>query len=85
MSDWEYSDYYCPKCGEQLHERDCDCEDGYSYHDCGEDTCCCLDDSPNVKCDECGGTGIMRWCANKKCNVTDREIRKAIREEFLSA
>lgn len=26
-------------------------------HDCGEDTCCCADPSPNVECDECGGSG----------------------------
>lgn len=33
------------------------CEDGYSYHDCGEDSCCCLDPQPNVICDTCDGKG----------------------------
>lgn len=33
------------------------CEDGFSYHDCGEDVCCCLDKSPNVECDVCEGKG----------------------------
>lgn len=26
-------------------------------HDCGEDTCCCLDPEPNVPCDFCGEMG----------------------------
>lgn len=33
------------------------CEDGYSYHDCGEDSCCCLNPEPNVVCDTCNGKG----------------------------
>jgi hypothetical protein len=40
------------------------CEEGLSYHDCGEDACCCLDKSPNVVCDVCGGKGgwyIKEW------------------------
>jgi intein-encoded DNA endonuclease-like protein len=32
----------CPHCGSDLMWIECEhCEDGYSYHDCGEDTCCC--------------------------------------------
>lgn len=32
------------------------------YHDCGEDTCCCLDpggsdDEDWIVCEECGGSG----------------------------
>jgi hypothetical protein len=32
--------------------------DGF-YHDCGDDTCCCLnpDTDDLVNCDECGGSG----------------------------
>lgn len=30
---------------------------GFSHHDCGEDTCCCLDPEPNRRCEACGGTG----------------------------
>lgn len=33
------------------------CDEGYSYHDCGEDTCCCLNPEPNVRCDTCEGKG----------------------------
>lgn len=30
---------------------------GYTHHDCGEDTCACLDPEDNVPCDVCGGKG----------------------------
>lgn len=34
-----------------------DCEGfGFSDHDCGEDTCCCLDKSDDI-CVTCGGEG----------------------------
>jgi len=37
---------------------DCyNCEEGASHHECGEDTCVCLDPQPNVKCNVCNGTG----------------------------
>ena len=51
----------CPKCGAQTSERRCDeCEDGASYHDCGEDTCCCENPMANVRCDECNGKGWLK-------------------------
>jgi hypothetical protein len=31
------------------------CEDGYSGHDCGEDTCGCLDPEDNEPCPICHG------------------------------
>lgn len=31
--------------------------DGYSHHDCGEDTCCCSQPEPNVTCAACKGAG----------------------------
>ena len=68
---------YCKYCGSSVHWEDCDqCEDGYSYHDCGEDTCCCLDPEPNVECDVCYGEGgwyvCLGNCGKKKPN--DLEI-----------
>jgi hypothetical protein len=30
---------------------------GFSHHDCGEDTCCCLHPEDNVVCDICDGKG----------------------------
>lgn len=63
---------YCSFCGSSVDWEDCwDCGgEGYSYHDCGEDTCCCLDPQPNVVCDTCNGeTGWYRClgdCGKKK-------------------
>jgi len=31
--------------------------EGYTHHDCGEDTCCCLVPELNVECDVCDGEG----------------------------
>lgn len=31
--------------------------DGVVGHDCGEDTCCCLNPEDNVPCDICDGKG----------------------------
>jgi len=32
---------------------------GFTHHDCGEDTCCCLDPEDNVRCDTCEGRGYF--------------------------
>lgn len=46
----------CAKCGNEKEWRDCyNCDGGYSYHDCGQDCCCCLDPEDNVTCDICDG------------------------------
>lgn len=65
---WDCS---CARCGSSVDWTACDqCEDGYSYHDCGEDCCACLDPEPNVPCDLCHGAGGWwqclssgAWCA----------------------
>ena len=31
--------------------------EGVTHHDCGEDTCCCLNPEDNVRCDICYGKG----------------------------
>jgi hypothetical protein len=38
---------------------DCDLcgGDGVGGHDCGEDTCCCLEPEDNVVCHQCNGKG----------------------------
>jgi len=61
MSDYEIDDLYCPKCQCNTNSRDCEnwCEDG--FHDESEEDYC----EPGtimVKCEECRGTGIERWC-----------------------
>jgi hypothetical protein len=46
----------CARCGSSLHRERCTaCEDGLDGHDCGDDSCCCLDPEPNRLCGTCGG------------------------------
>ena len=53
----------CEKCGWELSWRECwNCEEGFSYHDCGEDCCCCLNPENNVRCDICYGKGGWMMC-----------------------
>lgn len=55
----------CSRCGAEMERVDCwyGCDDGY-FHDCGEDTCCCLDPEPNEPCPECHGRGSYWECPN---------------------
>lgn len=73
MDDFELADRDCPKCGHEAYTRRCGCEDGYSYHDCGEDACCCLYPENNVQCDECDGHGDHLWC--RRCGWDLNEER----------
>ena len=64
----------CKKCGSDVAWVECEnCDDGYSHHDCGEDTCCCLDPYPNVPCDICNGEGGWHICLN--CTIKSKELR----------
>lgn len=62
---------YCQECGE-LHEAvsldwidlECgeSCHGDGGHHDCGEDTCCCLDKEEITEmCVECDGEGGYSW------------------------
>jgi hypothetical protein len=55
---------FCEKCDNKLDWRTCwDCGgEGVTHHDCGEDTCCCLDPEDNVGCDTCEGAGGWLQC-----------------------
>jgi len=92
MTDYEFEDEFgledesCPKCGSDTRTRRCeDCEDGASYHDCGEDTCCCENPMANVRCDHCGGGGWHHWCFTcgwdliwkQYINGVDERVREA--------
>lgn len=56
-------DVQCGRCGSSMMFENCgNCEDGYEDHDCGEDTCCCLDPELNVPCGICGGEGGFDLC-----------------------
>jgi len=55
----------CKTCGYETEWRDCyNCEDGFSGHDCGDDTCCCLNPVDNERCDICDGKGGWRVCGH---------------------
>lgn len=56
-------DCQCARCGSSVDWTRCDqCEDGYSYHSCGEDCCNCLVPVPNVTCDTCHGYSGWHTC-----------------------
>lgn len=67
----------CPRC--KCCEADLyqcqNCDEGLSSHDCGEDTCCCLDPEPNVRCDTCNGKGTWFICAGN-CDRRGRHANK---------
>ena len=68
----------CIRCHSDAHWEVCEeCNgEGYSYHDCGEDTCCCLDPEPNVECDSCDGEGgwyICEGCGKWTCTCEPYE------------
>ena len=55
----------CERCGGDVEWVDCWQCGGEKLHghDCGEDTCMCLDKGDNVKCDACEGVGGWSKCA----------------------
>ena len=52
------------------------CDDGYSGHDCGEDTCCCADPIDNVVCDICRGE-----CGWWTCSCDEKGEHKKLERE----
>jgi len=56
----------CENCQGEMERIECTfCDkNGFMSHDCGEDTCACLDDSPNVLCDTCDGRTCWWVCPN---------------------
>ena len=56
------SEEVCAKCGGDVDWEECDCEEGYSYHDCGDDCCVCKNPQPNVICTTCEGKGGWFRC-----------------------
>jgi hypothetical protein len=62
------NDELCRRCGCcSLDYQQCEnCGgEGYVDHDCGEDSCWCLDPEPNVPCDICGGDGGWKVCGGR--------------------
>lgn len=54
----------CPRCGCELLWEECEyCGgEGFDGHDCGEDTCVCLDPVDNIVCGICEGLGGWWEC-----------------------
>jgi hypothetical protein len=74
-------DPYCELCGGVMDYEDCnECGgSGYSYHDCREDCCCCLEPEDNVKCEQCNGEGGWWYCPD----AADNEHIIALRERDM--
>ena len=76
QDDWDCDGYPCPKCGDlETRSRACDewnCDDGLiDEHE---------DDPINFArgeefsmCQECFGTGIVRWCSKCGCDISSHE------------
>ena len=62
----ERSEPSCARCGGDAEWFGCETcgGEGVDGHDCGEDTCCCLDPEENQTCDVCLGRGGWWRCAN---------------------
>ena len=56
--------FMCELHRSQMMWRECwNCdESGFAEHDCGDDSCCCLNQEPNVRCGTCGGSGGWYQC-----------------------
>lgn len=54
----------CGECKGPMHWEECwtGCNDG-GYHDCGDDSCCCLEPEDDMVCDECHGNGGYWVCS----------------------
>lgn len=64
-NDLNLLDETCPDCGGPAVWVECyKCEDGFIGHECGEDSCCCLNPEYNVRCDICGGDQGWTACYN---------------------
>ncbi len=81
--DGKQYDAQCARCGSSVDWIDCEeCGgDGYVYHDCGEDTCCCLNPEDNVPCDLCrGNTGWYRCLSSPEwCNGNPLDGRQDVK------
>lgn len=67
MSDWEYSDDECPKCGATLAYRPCNpCDRNGYWVDEDSDP----DWPDSGRCDVCNGKGYEEWCRECGWDVT---------------
>jgi len=54
----------CGTCGALYETVGCYTCDGTGVdgHDCGEDSCCCLEPEENAECSDCDGAGSVLAC-----------------------
>ena len=78
MSQMREPDEICPHCGSDLFWQECyNCDEyGMSYHNCGEDTCCCLNPLPNVTCEVCDGKHGWYVCLSSCKEEKKKELLK---------
>lgn len=71
----EYDDEYCPQCHAMLELESCwSCMGNGGFHNCGEDTCVCLDkETLQDVCEECDGEGAYLVCPNAKHHPSAEE------------
>lgn len=83
-NDGRYWECQCARCGSSMDFQDCDyCGgEGYSDHECGEDTCCCLYPEDNVTCDICHGDGGWWMCLSSQewCEANPLPGRENIKQ-----
>lgn len=65
----------CKKCNVPLVWKSCyNCGgEEYTHHDCGDDTCACLNPVNNVECDICEGYGGFDICENCIAEIRGRD------------
>lgn len=85
----EHEPAECPRCGSSTEWVNCwNCGgEGYSHHNCGEDSCCCLDPEDNVRCRECGGRGGAWHCLSSPewCEANPLPGRAAVPSTAMSS
>ena len=66
---------YCAICGCMLEVESCwYCLGDQGFHECGEDTCACLDpDEVTEICEECQGEGCYLVCPNARQHPSQEE------------
>lgn len=71
----EYNAEHCRVCGSALELESCwQCLGAGGFHNCGEDTCACLDpDELNEICEECDGEGAYLSCPAAETHPREKE------------
>ncbi len=79
--------YQCARCGSSVTWEDCEAcgGEGFTGHDCGEDSCCCIDPEPNVTCSHCDGRGAFATClaSAEWCSKNPRPGREDVTPETV--